>query len=505
MDSKKKRTADAAAQAMLDRAAEAEIPTAFDRWDAMQPQCGFGKLGVCCRICNMGPCRIDPFGEGPQTGVCGADADTIAARNLVRMIAAGTAAHGDHGRDVAEALLMAGQGETGGYQIKNPEKLRALAEEFGIDTKGLDINKIAGKVAEIAFEEFGRQHGQLRFVKRAPEKRQKLWQERGVTPRGIDREVVQLMDISTMGVDNDYKSVISHGIRTALANGWGGSMLATELSDILFGAPTPVRSQVNLGVLQEGEVNIVVHGHEPTLSEMIVTASRDPELLALAKEKGANGITLAGICCTANEILMRHGVPVAGNFLSQELAMLTGAVDAMIVDVQCVMPGLTEIAKCFHTKLVTTSPKSRFPAEVTHIEFDEKRGLEIAKQIVRLAVENFPNREKAGVQIPDIREGLVAGFTADNVFQFLGGKYRSTYRPLNNAIIEGRIRGLAGVVGCNNPNVCQDSAHLDMTMELIKNDVLVVQTGCAAIACAKTGLLSPEGAEVRRPGTAGDL
>ena len=448
----------------------------------------------------MGPCRIDPFGDGPQVGVCGANADTIAARNLVRMIAAGTSAHSDHGRDVTQALLMASRGEAAGYEIKNPVKLMTVAEDYGIETKGVEINKIAEKLGEAILADFGRQDGNLRFVNRAPEKRQKIWKDLGVTPRGVDREVVQLMDISTMGVENDYRGVISHGIRTALANGWGGSMIATEVSDILFGAPKPLRSKVNLGVLKKDEVNVVVHGHEPTLSEMIVAASRDPEVLEVAKKNGAKGVNLAGICCTANEILMRHGVPVAGNFLSQELAILTGAVDAMIVDVQCVMPGLTEVTKCFHTKLVTTSPKCRFPDGAVHIEFDEKKAYESAKEILKLAAENFSKREKKWVQIPSNTEGLIAGFTADNIFDFLGGRYRSTYRPLNNAIIEGRIRGLAGVVGCNNPNVCQDFSHLEMTKELIKNDVLVVQTGCAAIACAKAGLLSPEGAKLAGPG-----
>ena len=493
-----KRTIDAAAQEMIDCAAESGIETSWDRWEAM-PHCGFGKQGVCCRICNMGPCRID---KKHLKGVCGADVNTIAARNLVRMIASGAAAHSDHGRDVAHTLLMAARGEAGDYQIKDEQKLRALAEEYGIETDGKDVKKIAEEVAEMALSEFGQQEGQLRFLKRAPERRQKVWQDQNVAPRGIDREVVQLMHCTHMGVDNDYKSVISHGVRTALADGWGGSMIATDLSDVLFGSPKPIRSAVNLGILATDEVNIIVHGHEPSLSEMIVTASRDPELLALAKEKGAKGITLGGICCTANEILMRHGIPVAGNFLHQELAIITGAVEAMVVDVQCVMPELGELTKCFHTKLITTSPKCRFPGEVEHIQFDEQHALDVAKRIVRTAIENFPNRDKARVKVPDAMHtsGLIAGFTAENTFRFLGGRYRATYRPLNNAIIEGRIRGLAGVVGCSNPNICQDFGHLEMTKELIKNDVLVVQTGCAAIACAKAGLLTPEGARLAGPG-----
>lgn len=484
---------------MLDIAEKGGYSTAWDRWEAMQPQCGFGKLGICCRICNMGPCRIDPFGQGPQTGVCGADADTIAARNLVRMIAAGAAAHSDHGRDVAHTLLMTARGEAEGYEIKDEVKLRALAEEYGIDTSLKDKAKLAEAVAEKAFSEFGQQHGELAFLKRAPEKQRRNWRERNVVPRGIDREIVEIMHATHEGVANDYKDILRIGIKAALADGWGGSMIATDLQDVLFGRPQPIRARLNLGILKKDEVNIIVHGHEPTLSEMIVVASRDPELLKLAKEKGAKGINLGGICCTANEILMRHGIPIAGDFLQQELAVLTGAVDAMVVDVQCIMPALSSLAGCFHTKLVTTSVKARFPENgaVEHIQFDEEHALEGAKRIVRTAIENFPNRKQDSVVIPSEKEtsNLIAGFTAENTYHFLGGRYRATYRPLNNAIIEGRIRGLAGVVGCTNPNIKHNFAHTEMVKELVRHDVLVVQTGCSAIACAKTGLLAPEGAE----------
>jgi len=340
----------------------------------MQPQCGFGSLGICCRICNMGPCRIDPFSSDPdeQCGVCGANADTIAARNLVRMIAGGAAAHSDHGRDVAHTLLMAAEGEAADYEIKDEGKLLALAEEYGIATDGKDTKDIAKAVAERAFSEFGQQHGALKYISRAPEALQEKWRKQNVVPRGIDREIVQVMHCTHIGVENDGMEVLRHGIRASLGDGWGGSMIATELSDVLFGTPIPIRATINLGCLEEKHVNVVVHGHEPTLSEMIVAAAQDPELLALAKQKGAEGINLTGICCTANEILMRHGIPVAGNFLQQELAVSTGAVEAMVIDVQCIMPALGDLCAKFHTELVTTSPKCHFPgANVKHIEFEE--------------------------------------------------------------------------------------------------------------------------------------
>jgi len=493
MDKHIRRSIDPASQKMIKKAGDEGIGIVWDRYDAMQPACGFGELGICCRICNMGPCRIDPFGEGSQEGVCGATADTITARNLVRMIAAGAAAHSDHGRDIAHTLIMAAKGSAHDYHLKGTEKLMRTAKIYGIDTKGKSTEKVGEELGEKCLAEFGQQHGNLQFVNLAPKKRQEIWKKLGVTPRGVDREIVEIMHRTHMGVDNDYKNIINHGVRAALADGWGGSMIATELSDILFGAPEPIRATVNLGTLKENEVNIVVHGHEPTLSDVVVDAAKDKELLELAKKYGAKGINIVGMCCTANEILMRHGIPSAGNFLQQELAILTGSVELMIVDVQCIMPALSSVANCFHTKLVTTSPKCKFPG-VDHVEFKEEKALEIAKNILRLGVENFKNRKKERVDIPGEIKGLVAGFTTENAFRILGGKYRFTVRPLNDAIISGRLRGVAGVVGCCNPNIRHDWAHVEMVKELLKNDILVVQTGCSAIACAKEGLLTPESA-----------
>jgi len=448
-----KLSVDKASQEVLNN--NPEIKTVWHRYQTMLPQCGFGEIGICCKNCVMGPCRIDPFGEGPDKGICGATAAIISARNLIRMVAAGAAAHSDHGRDIAHTLLMVGEGKTKDYQVKDKEKLYALAKEYGIETKDKEIIQVAKEVAEIAFSEFSQQHGELRFLKRAPKKRQQIWKNLGIVPRGIDREIVEIMHRTHIGVDNDEKNLILQGFRASLGDGWGGSMIATELSDVLFGTPQPVRSRVNLGVLDTENVNIIVHGHEPTLSDMIVAAASDPEMVKLAKEKGAKGIGLAGICCTANEILMRHGIPIAGNFLQQELAISTGAVDIMLVDVQCIMPELGNLCQCYHTKLISTSPKAKFPG-AEHIEFKEEEAFSIAKQIVKIAIENFPNRIQQKINIPDYSMDLIAGFTAENVYNFLGGKYRSSYRPLNDAIISGRLRGAVGIVGCKNHKQVHD-------------------------------------------------
>ena len=485
--------ADKATQEMVKHAAKEKITTVWDRYEAMQPQCGFGTLGLCCRHCSMGPCRIDPFGDGPKTGVCGANADTIAARHIVRMIAAGAAAHSDHGRDISHTLHMIANDPESDYGIKDPNKLFAVAEVYGIDTKGKDPKKVAGEVALAALNEFGQQIGTVKMAETAPAERVKLWKALGILPRAIDREVVETMHRTHIGVDADYKNVIKQGLRTALADGWGGSMIGTELSDVIFSTPKPLRTEANLGVLKEDFVNVVVHGHEPTLSDIIAIVSKNEELTKKAQAVGAKGINLSGICCTANEIMMRHGIPLAGSYMQQELALMTGVVDMMIVDVQCVWPGLQQTAECFHTQLVTTSPKAKMPG-FTHIEFDEEHAKETAIGILEKAIGNYPNRNSEKTFIPDVKEGAIGGFTTESVFNFLGGTYRSTYRPLNDAIISGRIRGAAGVIGCSNPNFEYEEGHLTIVKELLANDVLVVSTGCNSITCAKHGLMQPEAA-----------
>ena len=493
METPEQQSIDPATIEMLAKVAEMDLPTAWDRKQAMDPQCGFGRLGICCRNCTMGPCRIDPFGRGPAEGICGATADIIAARNLIRMIAAGASAHSDHGRDIAHTLLTAAESKGCDYKVTDETKLRALAEELGVATDGQGLPQIAKAVAEVALEQFSRQTGQVALTGRAPEDQQKRWREAGVTPRGIDREIVEIMHRTHMGVDNDPISLILQGVRAALADGWGGSMIATDLSDVLFRTPEWVISRANLGVLEADKVNIIVHGHEPSLSEMIVAAAQSDEMVELAKSKGAAGINLSGICCTANEILMRHGIPLAGNFLQQELAVATGAVEAMVVDVQCIFPSLGKLAGEYHTKFISTSPKAKFPG-AEHVEFDESRAGQIARQIVAMAIENFPNRDKERVHIPAHSSPLVAGFTAENIYTALGGRYRSSYRPLNDGIMAGRLRGVAGIVGCNNPKHPHDAGHVTMTKELLANDVLVAVTGCSAVADAKAGLMNPEAA-----------
>lgn len=482
------RVIDQASAEMLLKAQCDCVDTVYDRADTFKAQCGFGKAGICCRNCHMGPCRIT---KNTPRGICGADENTIVARNFLREVTGGTAAHSDHGRHLVLRLKKVAQGEGHGYQIKDERALRYNARLYGIEEVGRTKEEVALDLANVLLGEFSNQEEHLRTLDLAPLKRQNIWKNLDLEPMGIDRMCVEAMHRTTMGVDHDYKNLLKHAFRTALADGWGGSRAASIVSDVLFGTPAPVRSTANLGVLGEKTVNIVIHGHEPALSEMLAIAVQAPDIKAYALEAGAEGVTLAGICCTANEILMRHGVPVAGNVLQQELAIVTGAVEMMVIDVQCCMPSLPSVAAKYHTEIISTTDIAKTVGAI-HANFDEENPLESAKKLIRRAIDNFARRDPAKVQIPKDKNPMVAGFSVDAIKYMLGGKYRASFRPLNDAIMQGRIYGVVGIVGCNNAKKKTDDYTTTLARELLKRNVLVLKTGCAAIAAGKAGMLRPE-------------
>jgi len=509
MKMRDKKSADPAANAMLDLAARQGLETVWDRLERQRPQCSLGEQGGCCRLCLMGPCRINPKGKEPRLGVCGADADAIIARNLLRMVAAGTASHSDHGRKTALLLRDVAQGRNSEYKISDVEKLRRVALRLGISTRGKGMNQVAFQVAEAALADFGRQESSPSafLMQYMPSRRYQAFvelEERlsgrfgtpiGLLPRGIDREVVESLYRTNYGTDHNPWSLLFQGIRCALADGWGGSLIATELQDILFGTPAVQEVKTNLGVIDAEYVNIVLHGHEPVLSEKIVEAVQSVEMQEAARCLGAKGIKLIGMCCTVNEVLMRKGIEVAGNHLHQELAVMTGAVEALVVDVQCIFPAMADLAAAFHTRFISTSPQALFPGGI-HIPFDAGRAGEIARTIVATAVEAYPQRNPDLVHIPRETATARVGFGVEEIIRHL----RGSLKPLAEALVSGRIRGIAGIVGCNNPKVRQDHLHINLTRELIKRDILVVGTGCWAIGVAKAGLMDMKILEEASPG-----
>lgn len=489
-----KKTIDPAAELMIEKASKEQIETVWDRFQAQQPQCGFGLLGLCCRHCDQGPCRIDPFGDGPKYGICGADADLIVARNLLRQVNAGASAHVDHAYEAVETLAIAAEGNSP-YSIKDTAKLKAVAGKLGVFIEGKGDTEIAKEIVAIAYSDFSNHTSEpLKWlVATAPQERVETWRKLGVLPRNPDREIREALHQTVMGMDADPVNLILATIKQGLVDGYAGLHLATDIQDIIFGTPSPVATEANLGVLKEDCVNILVHGHEPMLSEKIVEWARKLEVEAQAK--GAKGIQLAGVCCTGNETLMRQGVPMATNFLAQELAIITGAVDAMVVDVQCIMPSLTRVAACYHTKIFTTMPIVKMPG-AEHVNFSLPEADKKAEEIVLKAIENYSHRDKSRVDIPQVTTKMLAGFSVEAIVGALAKlDAENPLKPLVDNIINGNILGAVGTVGCNNVKVVHDSFHVNMVKELIKNNVLVVTTGCSAQALAKAGLMTPEATE----------
>jgi carbon-monoxide dehydrogenase catalytic subunit len=486
---KNERTIDENAKPVLDLMMREGIETVWDRFEMQQPSCKYCEAGTSCSRCTMGPCRIIP--PNRIRGVCGADADLIVSRNLLDLIATGAAAHSDHGRDIAETLYLVGTGKTKDYTISDPVKLKRISEEFGIKTDGKKPGQLAAELGGAMLDEYGMRKNTLQFLNRAPKATREIWTRLGITPRGIDREVVDSMHRVQMGVGADYVNILLQGLRTSLSDGWGGSMIGTEVSDILFGTPTITSSKMNLAVMKADHVNISVHGHNPMLSEVIVKAVADPELKALAQKYGAKGINLVGMCCTGSELLMRKGVPMTGNHLNQELIIATGALEAMVVDYQCIFPSLPRTASCYHTLIISTSSKATIPGSY-FFDFHAGDACLTAKAIVRMAVENYKNRNPQRVLIPGEPVPVMSGFSNEAIKNALGG----SFKPLIDLIAAGRIRGAVGIVGCNNPHVKHDFGHITLAKELIKRNILCVETGCAAIASGKAGLLRPEAASL---------
>ena len=486
---------EAATNALLETANKVGADTWQKRVKDQTPHCGFGEAGTCCRICSMGPCRITK--KAPR-GICGCDVHGIVARNYLIFTAGGAATHSDHGREIMHTLHATKEG--GNYQVKDPEKLIRIAKEWGVETEGKDIYDLAHEMAEIGLMEYGKPFGFQKFTDRAPQHTQELWDAADIRPRAIDREVSQSMHMTHMGCSSLAEALIRQALRAGLSDGWGGSMMGTEFSDIMFGTPKPMDTEANIGVMEKDNVNIVVHGHDPSLSEMVVHFANDPEMIAYAKSVGAKGITVSGVCCTSNEVTMRHGIPMAGNYLNQENVVLTGACEAIVVDVQCIFPALGPLSKCFHTKFITTSPIARMP-DSEFIQFNAETAGDNAKAIVKMAIENFKNRNPELVHIPNQKQKARVGYSVEAIKKVLDGVANSqldefgTTKPLIECVHSGVLRGAVAMVGCNNPKVRPDTAHIELMKKMLENDIIVITTGCSAQAAAKAGLMDPEQAK----------
>jgi carbon-monoxide dehydrogenase catalytic subunit len=479
---------------LLEKAKKEGVKTAWDRYEDQLPQCGFGETGLCCRHCLQGPCRIDPFGvTGPKFGICGVNADVIVARGLARSIAGGTASHSAHAKHLAHTMLKLSRGQAPDYAIQDEEKFAAVLDRVGIERDGKSVNELAGELAELALDEFSEREDPPVWLKSTiTPARMELLEKYGLIPNGLDSGVAEVMHRTTNGVDADAVNILLGAIKCAVGD-YTGMFLATDLSDILFGTPTPVMAQANLGTLKENAVNVAIHGHNPVLSEIIVAQAEFMREDAVAAG-AAEGINLVGICCTGLEVMMRHGIPSATNSLSQELAVLTGALDACVVDYQCIMPSLPFVDG-YHTEIITTMPIAKITG-ATHVEFREENAGEKAREILGLAIEAFKKRDPERVDIPPVVNDAMAGLSAESIIKVLALlNPDDPLQPLIDNIVNGNIQGVCLFAGCNDVKVTQDKMFVDLVKKLAAEDVLILCTGCAAGSFARHGLLTSAATE----------
>lgn len=489
------RTLEKSLHTLINRAEEIGITTGFERLESQLPQCGFGQLGTCCRMCYMGPCRIDPFGGAPSQGVCGASADTIVCRNLLREGVGGAASHVGHARHVVLAFKKMLKGQAPGYKIANRDKLMETALGLGIKVNGKSDKEVAFEVAEKALEDLSRQDEEpMNWLKlRAPGKEVDMWRSLGLLVSNAHNEIEEAMHRTSMGNDADPVNLLLSCLRIGIADGYAGLHMATDFQDIMFGTPRVRQIEANMGVLEKESVNIAMNGHNPLLSEKILEWSKRLENEAISA--GAQRINVVGVCCTGNELTMRHGVPMAAHNLQSEMLMLTGAVDAMVVDEQCIWPSTAKIAECCNTKVITTEPFVKIPG-AAHIPFEPEKADEAAEEIVRTAIKTFEGRKGKEVYIPEDRTSGYAGFSVEAIVEVLKKVSPSDpLKPVIDNIVSGNIYGAVGFAGCPSIKMRNTSMTERMIKELLKNNVLIVTTGCTAHIAIQAGLMSSDAVE----------
>lgn len=486
-------TPDPAVKEMLLRMEQLGIDTAFDRFDQQKPQCNFGLAGICCKICNMGPCRITA--KAPK-GVCGADADLIVARNLLRSAAAGAAQHGMHAREVMLALKWAAEGKLD-VPILGEQKIRSTAEAFGIKQKNRQLKNVAKDLADVLLEDLSRAvpDEYKTITACAVKERQEVWKELDILPISVYHEVFEAYHKSGCATDGDWKSIMQQFLRCGLAFTFSGVVGASIATDSLFGVGDRVTSKVNIGALEKGYVNIAVHGHLPLLVSQIVEAGKREDMIALAQSKGAKGIRFYGICCSGLSAMYRYnGVIPLSNAVSAELVLGTGALDLWVADVQVVFPSIMEVAKCFKTVVVTTSESARLPGaeryEYDHVHANIGETKELAEKIVLRAIESFEQRKGIPVYIPPYEVEAEVGFSVEYIHKRFG-----SIKPLAEAVRDGRILGVVNMVGCNNPKVLYEKCIVDVADVLLENNVLILSNGCASFPLMKLGYCAVSGKE----------
>ncbi len=477
---------------------ELPLETSHHRVDSQSTKCGFGLQGVCCRLCANGPCRITP--KSPR-GICGADADTIVARNFLRAVACGS---GCYIHVVENTALNLKNTALAKGNIRSEEALNRLAEVLGIT--GSDKYDLAVKVADAVLADLYKpDYVQMELIEKlAYSPRLKAWKELGIVPGGSKSEVFAGVVKCSTNLNSDPMDMLVHCLKLGISTGVYGLMLTNLLNDILLGEPEIRFAPVGLNVIDPDYINVMITGHQHSMFTYIQDRLTDPDVVEKAKAAGAKGFKLVGCTCVGQDLQLRgaHYTEIfpghAGNNYTSEAILATGAIDGVLSEFNCTLPGIEPICDALMIKQICIDDVAKKKnAELIPFNFETR--VEDGEKIIDELIAAYKER-RGKVELRLLPEhgnkNTLTGVSEISLKKFLG----DSWKPLIDLIVSGKIKGVAGVVGCSSVAYGHDTLTVALTKELIKRDIIVLSAGCSSGGIENCGLMVPEAAELAGPG-----
>ncbi|MCL2865143.1 MAG: anaerobic carbon-monoxide dehydrogenase catalytic subunit [Lachnospiraceae bacterium] len=474
------------------------METSFHRVESQEVKCEFGLEGVCCRLCANGPCRITP--DSPK-GICGANADTMVTRNFLRAVSAGSGCYIHIVENTARNLKNAALAKD---TLKGTKALERLCDMFGIS--GGDVYSKAIKVADaVLIDLYKPDFEKMDLTKKlAYPPRYKRWEELGILPGGAKSEVFSGTVKSSTNLNSDPVDMLLHCLRLGISTGLYGLTLTNLLNDVMLGEPEIRQAPVGLRVINPEYINIMITGHQHSMIAYLQDRLGDEDVIQKARAVGAKGFKLVGCTCVGQDLQLRgsHYTNVfdghGGNNFTSEIILSTGAIDAVITDFNCTLPGIEPICEALQIKQVCIDAVAK-KANATLIDFSFDVRKATSENILDEVVAAYKIRR--GIVplrvLPDHgNDTTLTGISEVSLKAFLG----DTWQPLIALIADGSIKGLAAVVGCSNLTAGgHDVLTVEMTKALIAKDILVLSAGCSSGGLENCGLMSPEAAELAGP------
>ena len=473
------------------------LETAHHRVENQKTKCGFGLQGVCCRLCANGPCRITP--TSPR-GICGASADTIVARNFLRAVAAGSGCYIHVVENTARQLKNTGLHRD---KIRSEKALNHLAELFGVT--GTDKYDLCVKVADAVLSDLYRpEYEAMELVEKlAYAPRVKRWKELGIMPGGAKGEVFNNIVKTSTNLSSDPVEMLVSCLRLGVSTGLYGLQLTNLLNDVVLGDPEIRPAPVGMNVINPDYINILITGHQHSLFTYIQDRLLDEDVVAKAQAAGAKGFKLVGCTCVGQDLQLRgaHYTEIfdghAGNNYISEAVLSCGAIDAVLSEFNCTLPGIEAICDELKIKQICLDVVAK-KANAEYIPFNYETRQADGDRIIDEIIAAYKARRGSvpmNLFADHGNKNTLTGVSEGSLKAFLGG----SWKPLIDLIVAGKIKGLAGVVGCSSVAYGHDTLTAELTKELIAKDILVLTAGCSSGGLENIGLMTPEAADLAGP------